>query len=121
MEDNEKQSRESQTQILELQKDVEHLRYILKELDKDTSLLKDNFTKKNSDRLKDIDKIHARLDKHCQTELNYHQGVRDKATTEHAAIHKRIGQVERWIWIFFGGFTVVGALLGKASFTNVFN
>ena len=39
MEDKEQQSRESQTQILELQKDVEHLNYILKELDKDTNLL----------------------------------------------------------------------------------
>ena len=121
MEDNEKQSRESQTQILELQKDVEHLRYILNELDKDKDFLKEHFTKKNSERLKDIDKIHARLDKHIQTELNYHQTVRDKATDEHTNIHKRIAQVERWIWIFFGGFTVVGALLGKASFTSIFN
>ena len=121
MEDKEKQSRESQTQILELQKDVEHLNYILKELDKDTNLLKDNFTKKNSDRLKDIDKLNARLDKHIQTELNYHQAIRDKATSEHSNIHKRIGQVERWIWIFFGGITVIGALLGKASFSSIFN
>ena len=121
MEDNEKQSRESTIQILKLKKDFEHIKYILEELDKDKDFLKEHFTKKNSERLKDIDKIHARLDKHIQTELNYHQSIRDKATTEHASIHKRIGQVERWIWIFFGGFTVVGALLGKASFTNVFN
>ena len=73
------------------------------------------------DRLKDIDKLHARLDKHIQTEINYHQAIRDKATSEHSNIHKRIGQVERWIWIFFGGITVIGALLGKASFSSIFN
>ena len=121
MEDKEQQSRESQTQILDLQKDIEHLNYILKELDKDKDFLKEHFTKKNSERLKDIEKIHNRLDKHIQTELNYHQAIRDKATDEHTNIHKRIAQVERWIWIFFGGFTVVGALLGKASFTSIFN
>ena len=121
MEDNEKQSRESTIQILKLKKDFEHIKYILEELDKDKDFLKEHFTKKNSERLNDIDKIHARLDKHIQTELNYHQGVRDKATSEHSNIHKRIGQVERWIWIFFGGITVIGALLGKASFSSIFN
>jgi hypothetical protein len=37
------------------------------------------------------------------------------------AIHKRIAQVERWVWVIFGGFTVFGALLGKSSFTGIFN
>ena len=35
MDDNEKQSRESAAQILEIQKDIEHLEYVLKELEKD--------------------------------------------------------------------------------------
>ena len=114
------QSRTSQTQILELKKDIEHLKYILKELEKDKEFLKEHFTLKNSQRLEDIANIHTRIDKHIQTELSYHQGVRDKATTEHAAIHKRISQAERWIWIFFGGITVISALLGKASLSGIF-
>ena len=114
------QSRTSQTQILELQKDIEHLKYILNELEKDKEFLKEHFTLKNSQRLEDIANIHARMDKHMQTELSYHQGVRDKATAEHAAIHKRISQAERWIWIFFGGITVISALLGKASLSGIF-
>ena len=114
------QSRKSQTQILEIQKDIEHLKYVIEELEKDKEFLKDHFTLKNSQRIEDIEKIHNRMDKHIQTELNYHQGVRDKATTEHSAIHKRIGQAERWIWIFFGGITVLSALLGKASFSSLF-
>jgi len=114
------QSRKSQTQILEVQKDIEHLKYIVDELEKDKEFLKEHFTLKNTQRIEDITKIHARMDKHIQTELEYHQGVRDKATTEHTAIHKRIGQAERWIWIFFGGITAISALLGKASFTSIF-
>ena len=114
------QSRKSQTQILEVKKDIEHLKYIVEELEKDKEFLKEHFTLKNTQRLEDIGKIHARMDKHIQTELEYHQGVRDKATTEHTAIHKRIGQAERSIWIFFGGITAISALLGKASFTSIF-
>ena len=120
MDDKEKQSRESAAQILELQKDIEHIEYILKELEKDKEFLKEHFTLKNTQRQEDIAKIHTRLDKHIQTELTYHQGVRDKATTEHASIHKRISQAERWIWIFFGGITVISALMGKGVFSSLF-
>jgi hypothetical protein len=120
VDDNEKQSRESAAQILELQKDIEHIEYILNEIEKDKDFLKEHFTTKNTQRQDDIAKIHARLDKHIQTELEYHQGVRDKATTEHAAIHKRISQAERWIWIFFGGITVISALMGKGVFSSLF-
>lgn len=118
--DDKEQSRASQTQILEIRKDIEHLKYIIEELDKDKEFLKEHFTLKNTQRLEDVSKIHARMDKHIQTELEYHQGVRDKATAEHASIHKRIGAAERWIWIFFGGITVLSALLGKASLGSIF-
>jgi len=118
--DDKEQSRQSQTQILEIKKDIEHLKYIIKELEKDKEFLKEHFTLKNSQRLEDIAKIHARMDKHIQTELQYHQDIRDKTTTEHATIHKRINQAERWIWIFFGGITVISALLGKASLAGIF-
>ena len=114
------QSRQSATQILEIKKDIEHLQYILSELEKDKEFLKEHFTLKNAQRLEDIGKIHTRLDRHIQTELEYHQSVRDKATTAHTAIHKRIGSAERWIWIFFGGITVISALLGKASLSGIF-
>ena len=110
------QSRTSQTQILELQKDIEHLKYVIDELEKDKEFLKDHFTLKNTQRQDDISKIHTRMDKHIQTELEFHQAIRDKATIVHDAIHKRIGQAERWIWIFFGGLTVIGALMGKGIF-----
>tara|TARA_Y100000590_G_scaffold453594_1_gene598928 strand:+ start:506 stop:871 length:366 start_codon:yes stop_codon:yes gene_type:complete len=121
VEDNEKQSRESQTQILALSKDIEHFKYVITELENDIEFTKKHFSNKNSERIEDIEKIHKRMDKHIHTELNYHQSVRDKATESHNSIHKRIAHVERWIWIFFGGFTVIGALLGKASFTAFLN
>lgn len=119
--DDKEQSRQSQTQILEIRKDIEHLKYILEELEKDKEFLKEHFTLKNAQRLEDISNIHSRIDKHIQSEMEFHQAVRDKTTAEHASIHKRIGAAERWIWIFFGGITVLGALLGKASFSGILN
>lgn len=119
MDDNE-QSRESQTQILEIKKDIEHLLYVLEEFEKDKEFLKHHISEKNTQRLEDVSKINARFDKHIQTELTYHESVRDKIVAEHRIIHKRIGQVERWVWVFFGGFTVISALLGKASFSTLF-
>ena len=47
MDDNEKQSRESAAQILEIQKDIEHLEYVLKELEKDKEFLKEHFNANN--------------------------------------------------------------------------
>tara|TARA_B110000495_G_scaffold195184_1_gene202394 strand:- start:1694 stop:2062 length:369 start_codon:yes stop_codon:yes gene_type:complete len=120
VEDNKKQSRESAAQILEIQKDIEHLGYVLKELEKDKEALKEHITLESSLRIENISKIHARMDRHIQTELDYHQGIRDKATSEHASIHKRISQAERWIWIFFGGMTVISALMGKGVFSSLF-
>jgi hypothetical protein len=114
------QSRKSATSILALKKDIEHLKYILDEQEKDTTFLKNHISTKNSERIDDIRKLHVRLDRHIQTELDYHQGVRDKVVEEHQLIHKRISQTEKWIWIFFGGFTVLSAILGKASFTSLF-
>lgn len=121
MDDKDKeQSRKSATSILALKKDIEHLKYILDEQEKDTTFLKNHISTKNSERIDDIRKLHVRLDRHIQTELDYHQGVRDKVVEEHQLIHKRISQTEKWIWIFFGGFTVLSAILGKASFTSLF-
>tara|TARA_Y100000310_G_C20671135_1_gene810361 strand:+ start:31 stop:414 length:384 start_codon:yes stop_codon:yes gene_type:complete len=117
----EHQSRASETQILEIKKDIQHLQYILSELEKDKEFLKEHFTLKNAQRLEDIGKIHTRLDRHIQIELEFHQSIRDKATVADMAIHRRIAQVERWVWVIFGGFTVFGALLGKTSFAGIFN
>lgn len=121
MEDKEKQSRESETQIIELRKDIDHITYILNQYQKEITFIKDHFSTKNAQRIDDINKLDYRMDKHIDTELKYHQAVRDKICEEHKSIHKRIANTERWIWIFFGGFTVVGALLGKASMSGFFN
>jgi len=68
VDDRDKQSRASQTQIISIVKDNEHLHYIIKELEKD------------------LEKLHQRFGKHLKTELDYHQSIRDKSTESHTVI-----------------------------------
>ena len=64
------QSRESEKQILSVQKDVEHLRYILDE------------------RLDDIKALHKRIDDHLKTDLKFHESVRLKVTDKFELLKK---------------------------------
>ena len=67
------QSRESEKQILTVTKDVEHLQYVINELEKECDFVKKHFTTKNTERLTEIRTIHGRIDKHLQTDLEFHE------------------------------------------------
>ena len=112
MENNDQQSRESQPQILELKKDIEHLEYVIKELDGQCSFVKDHFSTKNSERLDDVKRLHERIDNHLQGDAEFHESVRLKITSRFDILDERVRRVERWKWATWGGIVVVGALLG---------
>ena len=95
------QSRESEKQILTVQKDVEHLQYIIKELEKE-----------NSDRLDDIKLMHRRIDKHQNADLEFHDNVRKKISCRFDILDERIRQLDRWKWATWGALIVIGALCG---------
>ena len=95
------QSRESEKQILTLKKDVEHLQYIIKELEKE-----------NSDRLDDIKLMHRRIDKHQNADLEFHDNVRKKISEKFDTLDERIRQLDKWKWATWGALMMVGALVG---------
>ena len=95
------QSRESEKQILLLTKDVEHLQYIIDELEKG-----------NSERLDEIKTIHRRIDQHLQTDLDFHENVRKKISDRFQIFDDRIRQLDRWKWATWGALIVIGALCG---------
>lgn len=95
------QSRESEKQILSLQKDIEHLQYIIKELEKE-----------NSERLDDIKLMHRRIDKHQNADLEFHDNVRKKISCRFDILDERIRQLDRWKWATWGALIVIGALCG---------
>ena len=106
------QSRESEKQILTVQKDVEHLQYIIKELEKECKFVKDHFTKKNGERLDDVKIIHGRIDQHLQTDLDFHENVRKKISEKFDTLDNRIRLLDRWKWATWGALMVIGALVG---------
>ena len=95
------QSRESEKQILTVQKDIEHLKYIIDELEKG-----------NSERLDDIKLMHGRIDKHQNADLEFHDNVRKKISCRFDILDERIRQLDRWKWATWGALIVIGALCG---------
>ena len=106
------QSRESEKQILTLTKDVEHLQYVIDELEKECEFVKKHFTTKNSERLDEIKTIHGRIDQHLQTDLDFHEQVRKKISCRFDILDERIRQLDRWKWATWGALIVIGALCG---------
>jgi tetrahydromethanopterin S-methyltransferase subunit G len=106
------QSRTSETQIVVLQKDIEHLKYVIDELEKECEFVKSHFTTKNNERLDDIKLIHGRMDKHLQSDLDFHETVRKKISCRFDILDNRIRHLERWKWAAWGGMVIVGTLLG---------
>ena len=95
------QSRESEKQILTVQKDIEHLKYIIDELEKG-----------NSERLDDMKLMHGRIDKHQNADLEFHDNVRKKISCRFDILDERIRQLDRWKWATWGALIVIGALCG---------
>ena len=91
------QSRESEIQILTVQKDIEHLKYIIDE------------------RIDDTKHIHNRIDQHLKTDAEFHEDVRKKITYKFNALDDRIRKLERWKWVIWGGLIATGLLLGKIT------
>ena len=106
------QSRESEKQILTVQKDIEHLKYVIEEHEKDYEFIKKHFTTKNSERLDEIKTIHGRIDQHLQTDLDFHENVRKKISERFETFDERIRQLDRWKWATWGALMVIGALVG---------
>ena len=112
MENKDSQSRASETQIVVLQKDIEHLQYVIKELEEQCEFVKAHFTTKNGERLDDIKLIHGRMDKHLQSDLDFHENVRKKISDKFETLDGRIRHLEKWKWAAWGAMIIVGTLLG---------
>jgi len=106
------QSRESEKQILTVQKDIEHLKYVINELEKECVFVKKHFTTKNNERLDDVKTIHGRIDQHLQTDLDFHENVRKKISERFEIFDERIRQLDRWKWATWGALIVIGGLCG---------
>ena len=112
METKESQSRASETQIVVLQKDIEHLQYVIKELEEQCEFVKNHFTTKNGERLDDIKVLHKRIDQHLRDELTFQENVRKKISDRFDVFDNRVRMLERWKWILWGALIVIGTISG---------
>jgi hypothetical protein len=106
------QSRESEKQILTVQKDIEHLQYVIKELEEQCEFVKNHFTTKNGERLDDIKVLHGRIESHQQADLEFHEQVRKKISCRFDILDERIRLLDKWKWATWGALMVIGALVG---------
>ena len=106
------QSRESEKQILTVQKDIEHFKYVIGELEKECEFVKNHFTTKNSERLDDIKVLHGRIESHQKIDLEFHENVRKKISEKFDTLDNRIRLLDRWKWATWGALMVIGALVG---------
>jgi len=106
------QSRESEKQIVSLQKDIEHLTYVVDELEKECMFVKEHFTTKNSERVNDLKETHERIDLHQKIDLEFHENVRKKISLKFDILDCRIRKIERWKWAVWGGLVVFGCMIG---------
>ena len=106
------QSRESEKKFISIEKDIEHLNYVINELEKECEFVKKHFTTKNNERLDDVKTIHGRIDQHLQTDLDFHENVRKKISEKFDTLDNRIRQLDRWKWATWGALIVIGGLCG---------
>lgn len=106
------QSRESEKKFIAIEKDIEHLNYVINELEKECEFVKKHFTTKNNERLDDVKTIHGRIESHQKTDLEFHENVRKKISEKFDALDERIRQLDKWKWATWGALMVVGALIG---------
>ena len=106
------QSRESEKKFISIEKDIEHLNYVINELEKECEFVKKHFTKKNNERLDDVKVLHGRIEQHQQTDLEFHENVRKKISEKFDTLDNRIRLLDRWKWATWGALMVIGALVG---------
>ena len=106
------QSRESEKKFIAIEKDIEHLNYVINELEKECEFVKKHFTTKNNERLDDIKVLHGRIESHQKTDLEFHENVRKKISEKFDTLDNRIRLLDRWKWATWGALMVVGALIG---------
>jgi hypothetical protein len=63
----------------------------------------------------------ADIEKHEEKILDEIKAIREENKTMHAALNKKIVELEKWMWVVTGGAAVVGFLLSKViDFEKIF-
>ena len=112
MDDKERQSRESEKQILSLKKDVEHLDYRTTEQDKETDFLKTHISSKHKEQNEKVELVNKRIDAHISTEIEFQQRIHEEILNKFGALDIRMSKLEKWKAVIYGVIITIATLVG---------
>ena len=112
MDDKERQSRESEKQILSLKKDVEHLDYRTTEQDKETDFLKTHISSKHKEQNNKVELVNRRIDAHISTEIEFQQRIHEEILNKFGALDIRMSKLEKWKAVIYGVIITIATLVG---------
>jgi predicted RNase H-like nuclease (RuvC/YqgF family) len=112
VDDKEKQSRESEKQILSLKKDVEHLDYRTTEQDKETDFLKTHISSKHKEQSEKVELVNRRIDAHISTEIEFQQRIHEEILNKFDALDIRMSKLEKWKAVIYGVIITIATLVG---------
>ena len=119
MDDKEKQSRESEKQILSLKKDIEHLDYRTTEQDKETEFLKTHISSKHKEQNEKVHAINTRIDAHIATEIEFQQKIHKEILSKFDALDVRMSTLEKWKAVIYGVIITIVTLVGYILQTKI--
>ena len=119
MDDKERQSRESEKQILSLKKDVEHLDYRTTEQDKETEFLKTHISSKHKEQNEKVYAINTRIDAHIATEIDFQQKIHKEILNKFDALDVRMSALEKWKAVIYGVIITIVTLAGYILQTKI--
>ena len=119
MDDKEKQSRESEKQILSLKKDIEHLDYRTTEQDKETEFLKTHISSKHKEQSEKVLAVNTRIDAHIATEIEFQQRIHKEILDKFSKLDVRMSALEKWKAVIYGGIITIATLVGYIIQTTV--
>jgi len=119
VDDKEKQSRESEKQILSLKKDIEHLDYRTTEQDKETEFLKTHISSKHKEQSEKVLAVNTRIDAHIATEIEFQQRIHKEILDKFSKLDVRMSALEKWKAVIYGGIITIATLVGYIIQTTV--
>ena len=119
MDDKERQSRESEKQILSLKKDIEHLDYRTTEQDKETEFLKTHISSKHKEQNEKVLAINTRIDAHIATEIEFQQKIHKEILSKFDALDVRMSALEKWKAVIYGVIITIVTLAGYILQTKI--
>jgi predicted RNase H-like nuclease (RuvC/YqgF family) len=112
VDDKEKQSRESEKQIISLKKDIEHLDYRTTEQDKETDFLKTHISSKHKEQSEKVELVNRRIDAHISTEIEFQQRIHEEILNKFDALDIRMSKLEKWKAVIYGVIITIATLVG---------